>query len=208
MSRTAIPLLSSWWRSREVECDDALAVKRPASRPTLASAGQPCVLCHDGDGPGNMVPRVRRHGVSDAERPKGARRRRIHFRDACAGEYWTATNCAGNFFVADGDYRPTWPVFVRVEYSVTLVLQGTTCKGPADCPPPATCGPAGACQQVVPVVGRMTSPIYDTDGSTVAGLRDRSCAHCHSDPADSSSSGHIYLAPEGATIPFPQVPCR
>lgn len=169
---------------------DELGGEAPGVKPgPLHRPGQPCVLCHDGNGPGNIVlafgGTVYQSQSGPAVPAVGAI---VHFRDAAHNEYRTATNCAGNFFVVDGDYNPTWPVFVKVEYSVTLV------------------SPAGA--QVVPVIGRMTSPIYNSEGSTVSGLKDRSCAHCHSDPANSTSAGHVYLAPDGVNITFPPVPCR
>ena len=169
---------------------DELGGETPGVKPgPLHRPGQPCVLCHDGNGPGNMA--LEFGGTvyqSQTGPPVPVVGAIVHFRDSAHNEYRTATNCAGNFFVVEGDYEPVWPVFVKVEYSVTLVT------------------PTGT--QVVPVVGRMTSPIYDTEGSTVSGLRDRSCAYCHTDPASASSVGHIYLAPEGAPVPFPQVPCR
>ena len=169
---------------------DKLGGEAPGVKPgPLHRPGQPCVLCHDGSGPGNMV--LEFGGTvyqSQTGPPVPVVGAIVHFRDTAHNEYRVATNCAGNFYVAEGDYKPVWPVFVKVEFSVTLV------------------SPMGS--QVIPVIGRMTSPIYDTEGSTVAGLRDRSCANCHSDPADSSSTGHIYLAPEGAPVPFPQVPCQ
>jgi hypothetical protein len=169
---------------------DGLGGESPRVPPgPLHRPGQPCVLCHDGNGPGNIV--LAFGGTvyqSQAGPPVPAVGAIVHFRDSVHNEYRTATNCAGNFFIVDGDYKPTWPVFVKVEYSVTLV--------------------SSAGSQVVPVIRNMTSPIYNTDGSTVSGLRDRSCAHCHSDPADSSSTGHIYLADQGTQIPFPQVPCQ
>lgn len=169
---------------------DKLGGEAPGVEPgPLHRPGQPCVLCHDGNGPGNMVLRfggtVYQSQIGPLTPVVGAI---VHFRDTAHNEYRTATNCAGNFFVVEGDYKPTGPVFVKVEYSVTLV------------------SPSGS--QVVPLIGRMTTPIYDTEESTVSGLRDRSCAYCHSDPAGSSSTGHIYLAPEGAPpIPFPASPC-
>lgn len=154
----------------------------------LHRPGQPCVLCHDGSGPGNIVLAFGGtvYQKQDTSTPMvGAI---VHFRDSVGAEYRTATNCAGNFFIVDGDYNPTWPVFVKVEYALTVVT------------------PAGP--QTVVLNPRMTSPIYNTDGSTVAGLRDRSCANCHSDPPSPTSEGHVYLAPQGgASIPFPQVSC-
>jgi hypothetical protein len=168
---------------------DDLGDETPGVKPgPLHRPNQPCVLCHDGNGPGNIVlafgGTVYQAQTGPPTPVVGAI---VHFRDSAHNEYRTATNCAGNFFVVDGDYNPVPPVFVKVEFSVTLV------------------SPAGS--QVVPVIERMTSPMFDTEGSTVSGLRDRSCANCHADPASTSTVGHIYLAPEGAQIPFPQVQC-
>lgn len=174
---------------------DALGDEAPGVKPgPLHRPGQPCVLCHDGNGPGNIVLAFGGTVYQNQSGPRipmvGAI---VHFRDSVGRNYWTATNCAGNFFVVDGDYTPSWPVFVKIEYTVSVPV-----PNPQGMP----------LTQTVPVVAMMTSPIYETEGSTVAGLRDRSCANCHSDPGSQSSVGHIYLAPEGATIPFPQVNCQ
>jgi hypothetical protein len=113
----------------------------------------------------------------------------VHFRDSVGHDYRALTNCAGNFYVADGDYQPTYPVFVKTEFAVEIPM------------PP---GPS----LTVPLVQNMTSAIYETDGSTVSGLRDRSCAYCHGDPPGAQAAGHIYLAPAGGTpVPFPPVSC-
>ncbi len=154
----------------------------------LHRPGQPCVLCHDGNGPGSMVLLFGGTVYQASETKVPLVGAIVHFRDSAGKDYKTATNCAGNFFVVDGDYEPNWPVFVKVEYAITVNL------------------PTGPVTQ--PLSPTMTSPIYETDGSTVSGLRDRSCANCHSDPAGPSSVGHIYTAPQGSMVPFPTVNCQ
>jgi len=158
----------------------------------LHRPGQPCVLCHDGNGPGSMVLAFGGTVYQFADKPIPMVGAIVHFRDSAGGEYRTATNCAGNFFVADGDYTPAWPVFVKVEFATTVQTPGGL--------------------QPLLLHPTMTSPIYDTDGSTVSGLRDRSCANCHSDPPAATSVGHIYLAPKGTmgaglSSVFPRVAC-
>jgi len=154
----------------------------------LHRPGQPCVLCHDGNGPGSMVLAFGGTVYQSFETKVPMVGAIVHFRDSIGKDYRTATNCAGNFFIADGDYEPNWPVFVKVEYALTVNL------------------PTGPLTQLL--APAMTSPMYETDGSTVSGLRDRSCANCHSDPASTTSVGHVYVAPQNSTVPFPPVACQ
>jgi hypothetical protein len=173
---------------------DKLGGENPSVKPgPLHRPGQPCVLCHDGNGPGNMVLAFGGTIYQSQVALTPAVGAIVHFRDSKGGEYFTSTNCAGNFLVPDGDYRPVFPVFVKIEFTVFVGVPGPNGQ-------PVT--------QAVPVVETMTSPIYDTEGSTVSGLRDRSCASCHSDPPDTTSVGHVYLAPKGTQVPFPPSPCK
>lgn len=169
---------------------DKLGGEAPGVKPgPLHRPGQPCVLCHDGNGPGN-ISLLFGGTVYQMEGPPAvpAVGAIVHFRDSLGADYRTLTNCAGNFFVVEGDYNPTWPVFVKTEYAVEVPTPG---------------GP-----QRIPLVQPMTSPLYDTDGSTVAGLR-RSCASCHVDPPGATTVGHIYLAGTSPMqIPFPPVNCQ
>lgn len=154
----------------------------------LHRPGQPCVLCHDGNGPGSMVLLFGGTVYQSFDTKVPMVGAIVHFRDSAGKDYRTATNCAGNFFVVDGDYEPNWPVFVKVEYAITVNL------------------PTGPVTQLLSPT--MTSPIYETDGSTVSGLRDHSCAYCHSDPPGTASVGHVYTAPQHSTVPFPPVSCQ
>ncbi|HVU04762.1 MAG TPA: hypothetical protein VHE30_23580 [Polyangiaceae bacterium] len=79
-------------------------------------AGQPCLVCHSGMGPGeaefSFAGTV--YQTDDAKVPlEGAI---VHLVDAAGKKHEVGTNCAGNFFVMRTDYEPTWPVFVKVIY--------------------------------------------------------------------------------------------
>jgi hypothetical protein len=87
----------------------------------LHRAGQPCVLCHDGDGPGEAVFSFGGTVYEDQMHTRPASDVIVHFIDAKKRVHDTATNCAGNFFVMQAAYKPEFPVFVRLQYGTAIV---------------------------------------------------------------------------------------
>ncbi|HEX4336577.1 MAG TPA: hypothetical protein VH062_11725 [Polyangiaceae bacterium] len=83
--------------------------KGPLHRP-----GQPCLACHGGDGPGAPDFSLAGTVYQDATSLHALPDARVHFIDQNGKTYDTATNCAGNFFVMSSDYRPAYPVWVKV----------------------------------------------------------------------------------------------
>lgn len=81
----------------------------------LHRPGQPCVLCHDGNGPGNMVFSLAGTVYRYAETKEPMANAIVRFVDAKGKKTFTGTNCAGNFYVQDTDYDPTFPVWTTVE---------------------------------------------------------------------------------------------
>ena len=104
----------------------ALGGEQPGIPPgPLHRPGQPCNDCHDGRGPGNVVFSFAGtvYRTADATTPLvGAR---VRFQDSSAQKYETATNCSGNFFVLVEDFRPEWPVWVKVEYGGLEQMMGS-----------------------------------------------------------------------------------
>jgi hypothetical protein len=78
--------------------------------------GQPCVLCHDGSGPGNTVFSFAGtvYQTPSLKVPLGDAL--VKFIDAAGKKYQTGANCAGNFFVMKAEYEPTYPVWVKLVF--------------------------------------------------------------------------------------------
>ena len=82
----------------------------------LHRPGQPCLVCHGGEGPADgdfalAGTLYQRQSKSDPLHDA-----RVDFIDSVGDEYSVVSNCAGNFWVGAENYRPVWPVWVKVEY--------------------------------------------------------------------------------------------
>lgn len=94
---------------------EASGVRRgPTHRP-----GQPCLTCHGGEGPGEpdfelagTVYEMNAQGGPDTTR--GAPGVTVAFTDAVGKTHTTETNSVGNFYVKEGRYAPTYPVYVTL----------------------------------------------------------------------------------------------
>ena len=113
----------------------------------LHRPGQPCSACHDSEGPAtarfSLAGTVYREAATTAAL-EGATVRVI---DWTGAQYATTTNCAGNFFVRDTDFAPSWPVWVKVEYAgqtaemISAAFRETSCNAcHADPASPSTVG--------------------------------------------------------------------
>lgn len=82
----------------------------------LHRPGQPCLACHSGLGPADSEfifgGTVYQDQMSPTPLPLADAR--VHFIDSAGKTYDTGTNCAGNFFVMAADYKPAYPVWVKV----------------------------------------------------------------------------------------------
>ena len=138
----------------------------------LHRGGQPCVLCHDGSGPGSSVfslaGTVYQTPGAMLPKPVPLANALVKFIDSAGRKHQAGTNCAGNFFVMQADYDPSFPVWVKLEFG--FQVQGN---------------------MHVPIEQAMGSPIY----------REGSCAKCHGDKADAESAGRVYFAPDGVPFP-------
>lgn len=81
-------------------------------------AGQPCRTCHGGDGPGDPEWSIAGTVYRVRGEPTAIDAVRVIVRDssAPAAERTLTSNAVGNFYIAMGDWSPTFPVFVRLEY--------------------------------------------------------------------------------------------
>jgi hypothetical protein len=91
----------------------------------LHRPGQPCLLCHDEGGPGELVMSLAGtvYRYPDAAIPlSGAL---VELVDSSGNTHTTATNCAGNFFVQPGDFDPDFPVWTLLRYGGVEVEMST-----------------------------------------------------------------------------------
>jgi len=84
----------------------------------LHRPGQPCVLCHDGSGPGDSDFAFAGTVYQTDGPPIPLSGAIVRLIDSRGVKYETATNCAGNFSVQKTDYEPVFPVWAKVIYGV------------------------------------------------------------------------------------------
>lgn len=87
----------------------------------LHRPGQPCVLCHDGRGPGNMVLSLAGTIYQVKDQPEPLVDAVVHVADSGGRRSVAGTNCAGNFFIQSADFEPQFPAWVWVEFGGALV---------------------------------------------------------------------------------------
>jgi hypothetical protein len=82
----------------------------------LHRGGQPCLVCHGGNGPGASTFSLAGTVYTTQGSHDPMADVLVTFLDSESREYRTGTNCAGNFFVMESDFVPVWPLFVKVTY--------------------------------------------------------------------------------------------
>lgn len=89
-------------------------------------AGQPCVTCHNPNGPASSVPFTIAGTVFATKAdPTGVENAYVGLTDTTGSSYLTKTNCVGNFFVSKSEWDPAFPIFVRVyKDSASRTMQG------------------------------------------------------------------------------------
>jgi hypothetical protein len=100
--------------------DDAVAALGPEDPNVpvgpLHRPGQPCLVCHDGGGPGVLVFGTAGTVYQDAMDPFPMVSATVTLTDAAGNASTPLTNCAGNFFVEAVDWMPAFPVHVAVSW--------------------------------------------------------------------------------------------
>lgn len=77
-------------------------------------AGQPCLVCHDGTGPGSPTFTVAGtvYAVKGEDAPyEGAT---VHLTDANGGTHDATTNDVGNFYITQDEWTPQAPIHVEI----------------------------------------------------------------------------------------------
>jgi hypothetical protein len=83
--------------------------KGPLHRP-----GQPCTVCHGGDGPASLAFSVAGTVYQSPTTAVPLVDAVVFLEDSAGRQYLTGTNCAGNFFVVEDDFQPEWPLFAKL----------------------------------------------------------------------------------------------
>lgn len=81
-------------------------------------AGQPCLVCHGGNGPGPDFA-IAGTVFETSAALKGANSATVRLIDAKGKKIETSTNTVGNFYLEAGKWSPTYPVSVTVLESPT-----------------------------------------------------------------------------------------
>lgn len=74
--------------------------------------GQPCTVCHGGNGPAKVKFTLAGTVFMDWAATMPAVGAELQFEDANGNTYHVTTNQAGNFYLQPGDWSPTFPVSV------------------------------------------------------------------------------------------------
>ncbi len=106
--------------------DDAVAALGPEADGVppgpLHRPGQPCLVCHDGTGPGSLVFATAGTIFQDATNAYPLVAATVKITDINNLAIAPETNCAGNFFVEAVDWNLIYPVHVEVDYAVTSAV--------------------------------------------------------------------------------------
>ncbi len=135
-------------------------------------AGQPCLVCHGGQGPASkqfsIAGTVFAGPFSNTgDNTLGVSGATVAYVDDNTSTNFSTTNCVGNFWLlADGSTG--WPNFPAFPILTEVISPGT---------PPV----------VTPMVGHIG--------------RDGSCASCHADPPGPTTLGHVYANYSSPTTP-------
>jgi len=91
----------------------------------LHRPNQPCLLCHDGDGPGDAVFSVAGTVFKLQQGFEPLPDALVRLVDSQRRHFQTATNCAGNFFVDPHDFDPAYPLWVSIEFGGVVIPMST-----------------------------------------------------------------------------------
>lgn len=89
-------------------------------------AGQPCVVCHQDQGPASDKPFVVAGTIfSGPVRMVGVNNVEVRMTDSEGTKFTSKTNCVGNFFVRPSQWQPHFPILVAIgKDNVVRTMQG------------------------------------------------------------------------------------
>ena len=82
----------------------------------LHRPGQPCMACHEGDGPGEIVFSIAGTAYQSSEATVPLANAIVNVIDSTGKRALTGTNCAGNFWFVPEDFTPVYPVWTSIEF--------------------------------------------------------------------------------------------
>ena len=101
---------------------DALGLEQPGvKKGPLHRPGQPCLVCHGGEGPGDPTFSVAGTVYETPRDLVALPDALVHLVDAGGRRWSTWTNQAGNFYVSPEDFSPGYPLWVSLERDGVLV---------------------------------------------------------------------------------------
>ncbi len=113
---------------------EALGGEKNGERPgPLHRAGQPCLTCHGGHGPGD--PEFSVAGTIYATRTGTAALAgvQVTLQDATGSKRVLETNQVGNFYVGKRQWDPVFPLFVRLDFDGKKKVMQTRIGGEGAC---------------------------------------------------------------------------
>lgn len=89
-------------------------------------AGQPCVVCHQDQGPAADKPFVVAGSIfAQPARMVGVKNAEIRMTDSQGTKFTAKTNCVGNFFVRSSEWQPHFPILVSIaKNNIVRQMQG------------------------------------------------------------------------------------
>ncbi len=104
-------------------------------RGPLHRPGQPCLACHSAAGGRHPQFSVAGTVYQTSTDTKPARDVIVEVTDSQGRKHSVASNCAGNFYIQEKDFRPVWPITVVLRYGpletkmFTKIYREGSCAG-------------------------------------------------------------------------------
>jgi hypothetical protein len=95
--------------------------------------GQPCLVCHDGRGPGKPDFSVAGTVYATRSGTAALEGATVTLQDATGAMHVAKTNDVGNFYITKSEWSPAFPLFVRLESNGKKKIMQTRIGRDADC---------------------------------------------------------------------------
>lgn len=134
LALTTIPALGSCSDPGHDDAVDALGGERPGTpRGPLHRAGQPCLTCHGGRGPGSPQWAVAGTVFQSPGSTLGANGVVVSLTDAKGQNFKVQTNSAGNFYIGASNWQPVYPLHVEISKNGTTQVMKSRIGGTGSC---------------------------------------------------------------------------
>ncbi len=102
-------------------------------RGPLHRPGQPCLVCHGGEGPASSTFLMAGTVYAVQDEPAPAVGASVQIEDINGSFYTLSTNAAGNFFIRPSDWSLTYPAQAQVTLGSSIQLMGTHINRDGSC---------------------------------------------------------------------------